>query len=155
MVKLNGTKTEQEAMAERGQLPRPIRRKKRSRPGLRERLRQKRKAAKAELESEVVELVSEVVVIDISSGDEFTQMDFETVTDKPGTSYGGEDPAKKAGDPTYDDLRHKLNQIAITEHNVQKESADRDVVVVEHEEEVAIDCDLFSKGYQRGSNLIK
>ena len=145
MVKSHGNKLEQEVVAGRGQLLRPIRRRKKNRPGLRERLRQKRIAAKAELESEVVEFVAEAICIDISDEDESAPMDSVAATDKPGTSYGGEDPAKKEGDPTYDDLRHKLNQITITESNAQKVSTNREVVLVEQEDEVAIDWDLWQR----------
>ena len=69
------------------------------------------------------ELESEIIIIDVSSGEEAASMDWKVATDTPGTSHGSEDPAKKVGDPIHDDLRHKLNQKAIAECDVKKKQS--------------------------------
>ena len=121
----------------------PIRRKKRC-----ERLRRKRKIAEAGLESEIM-------VIDVSSGEETLSMELTVANDTPGTSHGSEDPAKMVGDPTNDDLRHKLNRRAevISKYDMNTKTICGDGEVAADESEETIDGDLWNKVARKAKEL--
>ena len=145
MVRYNKNKSESEVTTGSGQLPRSNRRKKR--PGLRERLRLKRKAARAETALKLTIPESTVIEIDLSSGEDNPGPVPTWI--KPSTSYGGGTPAWRAGDPTCTqeccddgDLRQKLNKITIAEPR-HEETLARRVVLAEANE--LISADLWSR----------
>ena len=145
MARYNKNKLESEVMTGNGQLPRSNKRKKR--PGLRERLRLKRKAARAKMTLELTIPEPTVIEIDVSSGED--NLDPVPTKVKPSTSYGGGTPMWKAGDPTCtqeccdeDDLRQRLNKIAIAEPG-HKEKLTRRVILAEANE--SISADLWSR----------
>ena len=146
MVRYNKNKLESEVTAGNGQLPRSNKRKKR--PGLRERLRLKRKAARAKIAQMALTVPEPTVIeIDLSSGDENPGLVPTKV--KPSTSYGGGTPDWRAGDPTCtqeccddDDLRRKLNKIAIVEPKNEESPARR---VVLEEANGFISADLWNR----------
>ena len=131
MARYNKKKLEPEVTTGNGQLPRSNKRK---RKGLRERLRLKRKAARA-LESTIPEPT--VIEIDVSSGED--NLDPVPTKVKPSTSYGVYCTQECCDE---DDLRQRLNKIAIDEPKNEESPARR---VVLEEASGFISADLWNR----------